>query len=1697
MTTMTAELEELLAAGAVLPLPTGDVTAPPKPGVTATGPTDGPGTATGPTDRPGTAAGGAAVPLTARTYRHPVLDDRPVVRLVAADLGTGEDATAEFLGLLRVDEPVTVGLGQRQSLGFPEWVLVHHPEDARDALAVVPELKRIVEQARSKPKLAVEAYHAVADRLARSKPHFLPTFYEQAGRVLLAGQEESFAGQLFNRARKAEAEHGLPVDPDRLDEVYLEFALAGALSATALAGYAKDLAARLPADEALDRFCGLCVRGVAAGLVPAATLATTVRRLVRAATKTGDPAVARERDYLTGLIGLPATLKATAWWKAQLPELVTLAGQDGSVRGTLLNLMPSDDWDGEILPQWLDILRRTGATDGLVDGRRPDAERPADGSVGWLRRFLAARQVQRYRRPRWLPALAELVTRMAAQLRAELAASGETIGRIDNVDLIDLLLTLEIPVADPGDGGLDLTGWDRGEGQHDLLGVAGDARFRAALFKAIPQPRDESSRQVIRLLAGLPGGRLVLTDWIRARSRECIGSGLPGLHEAVELLRAVPREALALAREEVSAAARTDVAAALVRTLRGGLFAELGWPAWEEALADLIDLGSNRREVVAADAWPYLIVAGPSRVRVIGDDIVLRHDLRIPNQDAWGEPAFHYVDGTLLVYWESRELNGRLRGYWHSAAGDPQPLEGTHHGRYRYGYSIGRVTLPVPGGGRTTGAGVLHVGDTAIPKQVELIGDGTSYWVRTGDRNRQWTEYDPVTGTYGRPGPPGFLADALVNAPDGSRLKDHLSWLLPAPSDQVTPVGVPVDGRLGWRVLELPDGTARGEDLAGRRVTVPKGWPVAALTLPGDDRPRALLDGGKLVDPDGIVSTVANGGDQPAGAAPLPPQRYWHQLRARDPEGSTALRRIDRETAAALLKGTAEQLATERIERAVATRGSGGTAAAQFIRGTAGTRPTVGVTAAQPTGAGQPAAPVAARPDGVVSLVRSVLPQLSHDALVAGVAGVLRFAGAQQTALAKLAEQVRDLPVAQPVEVPVDGPTDQELYVALDGLGVPRQSTAVKATVQQLHVLRQAVDAPLPDPLPRLHLAGPALPNPALDWPDRVTDAAAVAYRAAIGITPEPDRETLLRLLTDLDGLGLVTATETAGWRQFVLHVEEPYLTGPDGKRLRGNWRGILPLAEGTFIACYDHRKASPATPGHLFLALYRDPSGAFEVPAPYTVRSETPLGDDRSAGWLGRFLTEYATHGPVPWLPDAADRFVELTGVTSTVAKLVLAGLPLADSDSPLPADTRKLLGIKATEVGYARRRLRELRAEVGRALVAALLPDDVGRLWTDGPDVAGAAELWNRTVGRRPAVPEQLLADADRAVQAGWRPEQALPALLDPAGTPELSTDLVWAVQGDHVAPVPSGGRGFGAETLVGAVATAAWAAHHTPVGDPIRAALPAALDAVRDRLANPDLLLSLGQYARLSTFRQVAGTPTETGTGWERYGALVMATADDQPVPAIRVALLDDTGSDPFLPALRGARQRMFPVEAALWLVRDPGFASLLADPGDPVAGTRDPDGTWWPQDPTRSVPDLVAEVAAGYNLGPDAAATYLMLLAMPEPTDRNVARWTGWRPARLKAARAELAGTDLVVSATRARAGRSLFLPCAWLQHGSPRLPDEQWKSVLFRIPGQPGAPFATDLPVQPVTTLYRRAWQRLRDGDVPRLEELQAPPRGRR
>jgi hypothetical protein len=1602
-------------------------------------------------------AGERAVALTARSYRHPGLEDRVVVRLVPAELGVAEDAAAGFLGLEPAAEPAVVGLGLRQTLGFPEWVLVHYPADGHHALALMPELERAARQAKTRAKVALDAYQELAGRLAAAVPHFLPTFYEQAGRVFLSVENPAYAAQMFGRARAADAEHGLPIDEERVDSVFLEFALAGALPVKVLADYGKDVASRVPAQEALARFTRLCIRRTAGGLPPSVQMTAELRKIAKAA---GADVGAAESDLLAELLRLPATLRAAVgWWKAHSTAVVALAKREPGIRRALLDAVPADS---EAATLWLDILIDSGAVGALYTPEAPEELRPSDGTVGWLSRFQGMRESVGWRHVAGrMPRLYQLVEQCANRLREEMSgAAAPPLDVPEDVDLLDLLLSIGVPVDDPGENGfLNLETWSAGEGQRDLLALAADPRFRDAFHAGADRfNNNDGGLRSIRALTASAGGRAMLADWVREVARKCSVAGLPNVPAAIRRLSWLPGEALALAETEARAAAAIDLAPVLARTLRAGLFDELTWPAWEQAAAQLV-AADRVGDLVIYDAWPHLIVAGPSQARVIGaEGTALTHDLRIPGNRRYrhDDPGLHYVDGELLVYWRD---GSEVRGYWHNSANRVQSVE-IQDGGYTRGvrmdwYRGMTLSLPLPGGGRATVGGIIHRGDTAVPKDGVVIGDGTSYWVWENEQDdaKGWHEYDPASRQRGRRSDPAFFADTLRAAPPGSSHHSYSGILLPGANGELS----------GYCVVTLPDRSRRLRTISGLEVTVPKGAhePVHALVMPGDDRPRALVRGDygsdevtyyeiAIVDADGVVTATAKTDRAPGafarGTLILPPTRYWHLLQPRDPEGSAALRQVDDSRAALLLKAATEQrLAAE---------------------------------------------------DDLTGIVRELLPEVTDSALIAGVCGVVGFAANQQAELDRAAARLDRALSGGTRDTGPSGPQDELFYEPLRGFGGDTRYwyNRTDGIFHQIRLIGDAVRELPADEAPaamRLHLGGPELPAASVTWWSSMPGAcAALALRSATASTAPQTAEALHELLRVYDAAGLAAPVDATLWRLMRLHLPERLLKAPDGSRRSGSWHGLLPVGTDRLIAFVDSESVDN---GVEFTALYHDPSGRFDVPEPYALRSSSLVGEDRAPGWLAAFLKACADRGTAPWFPEAAEKFARLTGVTATEARLIVAGLPGVGTDegNALSPDARKLINAKAGEISVARGRLWQIATDTRRAVVAALLPTEPVRLWTEGPDVAAAAEVWNRLVGPRAVVPEALMVEVARGVTGGSDPAVVLPALLDPDRAPQLSRDLAWKVDGDRVVQADRNAEGFTALTLTGSISVAAWLAHRLPAGDPLRAPLPAALAALRARLSDPGLMLSLDHYANLAEFRKAAGAPTEVGAGYERYGAVIMATGDGQPIPAISVAHLDEAGADPFLPTLRPEAHTPFPAELALGLARDPVFAAHLADPGDPVAGERAKDGTWYPQDPARSVPDLVAEVARDRSLGADAAAVYLMLLAMPDPTDRAIARWTGWKPARMAAAHAELAATDMVVQASRRRAGRSLFLPGVWIEPVTSHLPLEAWKASMY------GGLLAGDhpvlgviAPIEPAGRLYRRAWRRVLDGDGPRFAELE-------
>ncbi|MEU0101428.1 hypothetical protein [Streptomyces sp. NPDC006267] len=1678
--------------------------------------------------------------LTARTYTHTALGDRPVVRLVPGTLGEAEDLALEFLGLARTAEAPVVGQVRRETLGFPAWALVNDPANGHHALALVKDIERLGRQARTRAGAAKEGFDALGTRLGRAVPHFLPTYYEQVARLFLQAENTSYAASFFGKAREAERVHGLVVDEERQRAVFLEFALAGALTVKALRQYVRDLAARLAPADAWAQFRRLLVERCAAGMPPYAALPQDVRALVKAAGLDRETA---ERELVADLIGSPGIVRApVSFWGTYRAALVALARGDEAVRARLLGFFPESfsesggDTDGE--RGWLSLLAESGAEELLTalpdtsDQAPPVSEPsvsagsspafvPAAPSVSpadWLARWEAHRRRHRATSGR-CPQTLGLAARMADRLRADKRPVELFQGRWQrtaDLDLLDLCLASGIPVAEPDDDtgatrspGFPIGPWlsDPAPGARDLTAVAGQPVFRSLLSGNIGglgtgrgrRPGDAGMAK----LAAHPVLSEILREWLTARAEEYTAArGLPGLYAALNSLSAFRDVIADVAPEAVRLLDSHEVVPLLAATLRTGVLDELGWPALDETYTELAAEAAAARQqrhrtesVRVTGAWPALILNTVERAVVVGPDgVLLRHILRLPaTVDHWRTIALRYADGELLVIWWE---DGKQRGYWSNRPVEVFTVGGEQTPRWGGSGPSDDVCLPLPGGGRATGGKALHAGDTSLPPQRAVISDGIRHW-REGHQGTQrvWLEYDPVGGTHGRASLPAFLRSGVR---EGTRLLPEHCQVLPLqPGLENTPFGT--DGTvLGRWVRRTVTETGTAAPADGHRIVAgtPDGHtvalphplpglpvPLGAISLPGGSRPVAALRHRSVeahpADTDGTggslwsVTTDSSGGNDAAGTPYVPPLAYWHALRPRDERGSTALRH--------LTDSRADELFTE-VAAAVARHLKAFRAVEEY-------------TGPSSRELSQEA-------------VARVLPEVSDPRLLAGVTGLVRNAVDRAVAVARYLEPPEPAQPATPrntartqgmfFDHKPEHADDATLRDATawgsermrgNWWGAGDRWTAIRQILAVNHVLggEPAFGPPTPSKVPYTPADGwqrdeCTVPGDSLAWVSLLDELPELAYRAASATTSPEHRTGLLVLLEALAAGPLADPAGTV--RQVVL--VEPLGAGAPG---RGRPEAVHRLGQvlrkgaRTVVVLADRGRNS-RDDAACWLALDHDPTGAFGPVPGFTLEREHVHRQGIDRDRLGRLTALVREQGPAPWRPEAAEAFHTATGI----GPLQSAALLSAVVEEP-GAEALALLGTKTRALETARAMLDALPRDDRHALLRALLPADPAELWTTGPDVRAASEVWRERLASLARVPEELDLDlsgttpgaVDLVLNAGSRSWLAHgTALQDGTGRP---------------GPLRVGARGAVTSALT-ALRTLAYA---VPYGHPLRAHLPLGLAALRGRLADPDLVLDLGLHWTESggwigsTVRAAYGLPDSGGAdadGLVRVGAALLLAPGHGSHEKLLIRPAGLAGpDDPVFGLFEGAVGTHGPDDVL-------ALRALLGEETDALLSPGYPDGSPHhpAQDPTRAVPDLVTEAAGALGLSDDAAALYLMLLALPDPTDRNCVRWTGWKPARVKKARVELAATDLVVEAKRSRAGRTLFLPCGWLERGAPGLPLETWKEHLYPVAGS-----ARTLPHLPVPALFAAAWARVRGGDAPAFEELdtRATRKGRR
>ncbi|CAL9312867.1 hypothetical protein [Streptomyces sp. SudanB25_2051] len=1533
---------------------------------------------------------------------------------------------------------------------YVDWVRAHDPGAEAAAVALLDEVAGGVHRAREKPGRFVEGLER---RVRELPPAHRPWFWDTVAHRL-CGWSDRYAGRVFALARKAEREHTLPVDTAwRVANVRL-LAGTGVLPAKELSDHQRWLASVLDAGEAHREF----VRVLTAWAGSPGELPADLARRVRASARAAGLDAAEDARVLARVVGggrgkaVPdALLDAVA-------ALLERHPQDDGVYAALVDLFPDSRGDAAA---WLRLLQRSGAADAVVAGRVT----PEGGVAGWLGRYTRMYSHGRrgggvVRQP--MPQeLFDLVARFAPRLRAAEAPVRLHEDRYRypglDADLLDACLAEGVAVEDPGDA-VRLEFWGE-RSRRDLQALAADPVFGRRLEGTVH--------------AGLRGGGTAITRMpensgiaaeVRARIdallREVRGGGLAAADEAVDELARLLDRPTATALDGVDEAlAGLDLTGPLARSLRAGLPEELGWPALEEAVAEL---GPDGVRGVTC-TWPVLTVYG--RDRAVAVDHAGRRAacaFAVP-QDATMHVA-HFAGGRFLVSWTDEEKGTfARRAFWSDRPEEVfepervsglRPFDGLVDGAFGFQFAT------PDGGGRHDGTRVLRPGDRGgVDDDGELqMGDGTRLWsarVFRGD----WERVDPATGArLGDRALPAFHRDGEV--PLGRAVfADSLS--LAALPEGAPPSPLGQDGRLvGCRVLygtpyagpSPTDFVLEGVDgrwarfrsaQPGRHpwgvLRMPAGGEDAVLVEPDNVRAYAARDGSLLWEAHGFPGGERHRWRRPSGHAvgPVPPPAYWHFLTPRDEAASKALRAAGDEAVRALL------------DAALGGGAPGG-------RG--------GADGAAPGGAGAAVREALAR----------VLPEVAEPRVVAGVVRAALLAADVLRRREELSRRVAVMRSGPVVTLPAEVP-DTVLLPALYGL-LPQLRPYAAPKVRPLAATLTAVAAD------GRHLRGGidaetaalALPATPGEWTALAGRIDAVCWRAAVETTPGEERDALAALLRVWSGQPF--AERGSRWRTG----RAPY-AGVEARRAAG---GLLATGAGQDGAVrFLQSAAEPA------------PDGAEDV-------ATVTVGRDDAARLPG-LLELVERHGPLPLAAEAVDVFARRTGVRRPVAALVLAGLPRREGYD----EDRRMLRSKpyaATKavVDAYRSLWNGLGAQGRAAVLAAGVPEDPAELWAAGGMAAAAgrmAEVWVRLVGRQVYVDEDLTAAVEEDLGLGGEWARSLATGEPPAGVAGFgATGFVLAEDGRggldvHEAEADGTAGAYVGPRVVDArlVSLIVWALTERPVGDPAAAAAVRLHGRLAALMDDPGTLVPLYGERRLAeALAADPAVPPYRGTvaPCPREGAgrsvPVEAVYDDGTfvvaLPSGDTCLRTAALADPVRleRALRLCRELDRPwlrqrIER-LGAIRGGGVARLV----ERAASTPVPAGGY-ELNPALSVPALVAEAAGALGVGADAAALYLQLLALARPTDRNVRRWNGWSPARHKAAQAELAAVGAVETGRRARAGRTAFVPGPWTEVKAPELPLETAKLAAYHATvarKEVSSPCVRLLPLLPPHELFARAWE---------------------
>ncbi len=1541
-------------------------------------------------------------PVTARAYPHPALEaGKVIIRLEPDAVAAGTDAEMAAFGFGEPEVSTPLGQVRFRTLGFPAWALVNEPKKAKAALDVTDEMRKAKRLVQAKPGHAKDAFEKIAKTLSRGTPQFLPSFWEEVGRVVADQASSTMAAQCFERARQAERAYKLKTNPEDTDAVFVEFALLGALSAKTLSQYAKDLAKTAGGKEAYRRFRAIIIKRALGGMPPYSGMGKDLQTLAKGAGLDVD----KEADALAlEMIEAPGINKAPSeFWSTYRDALVRIGKDKPETRTRLRNLWPmpkggSHETKKEFQSEtWMSVLDEIGGLSDLPD----------EGLGAWMSKlFEYAGKTERTE-----ALLREVAPRLIALSQPiKVETPRPRWGSDLNLDLAELALSLGVPLVDD-------VGNDRFYPESmtvDPVLVAGHAVYGKRLAAAVAGMMGEAEHEP--RMRGKQGFVAARRMWIEEQLASLAGKSLNAISETLQQLDAKTTAETFLPFADLQdRLSKVDLTDSLVMHLRSGIIDELGWPLYEEIVGKLGD-GPIR----TGGAFPVLTVWSMAKVFALDHTGVrAEHDVVAKPTEYKIERAW-FFGGELCIELDP-EKGWQNMFYWASAPKELHEQKAhirTWGGQIPYAWTLadGSVTL---------GHKAFHIGASELTSAMEFICDGTAMWQK--EYGRKLRQFDPIKNTKGtEDGGPPWLAQWTK---EGYELDVSDCAMHPAPAGLASsPLGI-ANGLVGVRARTIKGERANNdprpyqevERIDGRTYT---GFTTARylISFPGDDSLRVVTTenasnkrfiegdgpGAQLHDPTGSHELGEINEHLWASRGwsdiPVPPLAFWHYLTPRDEASSRELRAITTEQARAILSAAVDEVSARGGEMAMAPR----------------------KLAASPLPATRAA-------------VSAVLPRVTHPAIIAGIVGHAERA-------AELLLKAREMARARHKDN-----ADPSGTALVGAAGMVRKMAMALATGKATKILDFDIELE--------------------DW---LVHPRANVMRALSPLSTADERRNAREMAQAL--AGTILADDLSKLRY--LTIEEPDDWNNDSDEY-----GTLNIVkhENSVFAIHEDNT----------WALEYSTDGTFRTPPnKWKIDKTTKLVRGIGTQWAQQLLA--LPDAPMAWEPAMAERTAKRADLSLAEATLLFHGAPKRNAWGKdfLGKPNREVLGLKRDEASAANETFKPIKDDDLYPLLESAVPDDPALLLapaTEGGWADRVGDAWKKKHGKKTKIPQDLIAQAKKELSLGNDLAEILPLF---AG--EL--DQKWLRIDDR--PFPMIGSWVRDEAYLTPSRTkeiatvAAWLYFARPIGCPIRAGVPAVVAKVREMLSDPKAIWKLEELyvdddsakdktraAAISSL--VAGKKIDMDKFGDDPviearddGAVIIASYKNHVLAGFRPGKLDGPGGK----TAEKLAQAMFDEEnnpggdplddiKVAQLVLSDDFAAL----GERIEDTEVPDGGF-EANPAASAPKLVAKVAKAEGISQEAATLYLQLLALAEPTQKNVTAWNGWTSKQYAAASAELVKKKLVVEGKRERAGRSIFIKGGYTKGNRENLPTEEWKLPFY-------AGLDRNVPHEPTHQLFERAYKR--------------------